>query len=113
MPVYEYACEDCGGFTAVRPMAEHRAPQPCPGCGVPAPRALLTAPAFSALPAATRQAHATNERSAHAPKTAAEYAAGKRHGPGCGCCGTGKSNAVKAPDGSKIFPAKRPWMISH
>jgi hypothetical protein len=38
---------------------------------------------------------------------------GKRHGAGCSCCSTGKSNAVKAPDGSKMFPTKRPWMISH
>jgi putative FmdB family regulatory protein len=111
MPVYEYACGDCGGFTAVRPMSQYREPQPCPGCGASAPRALLSAPAFSAMPAASRIAHATNERSAHAPRASAEV--GKRHGAGCSCCSTGKSNAVKAPDGSKMFPTKRPWMISH
>lgn len=111
MPVYEYACERCGGFAAARPMSQYREPQPCPGCGAPAPRALLTAPAFSAMPAAARVAHATNERSANAPRTSAET--GKGHGAGCGCCSGGRSSTVKTPDGAKAFPDKRPWMISH
>ena len=111
MPLYEYACGDCGGFTASNPLSKYREPQPCPGCGSMAERALLSAPALSTMPAATRTAHATNERSAHMPRTSAE--AGTRHGVGCSCCSTGKSNAVKAPDGSKMFPTKRPWMISH
>ncbi len=111
MPLYEYACDECGGFTATNSLSRYREPQPCPGCGSMAPRALLSAPALATMPAAARVAHATNERSAHAPRTSAEGA--HRHGPGCGCSGTGKSNAVKASDGSKTFPTKRPWMISH
>lgn len=111
MPTYEYACSHCGSFTAMRPMAQYREPQPCPGCGARAPRALLSAPAFTGMPAASRIAHATNERSAHAPRSSADV--GKRHGAGCSCCSTGKSNAVKGADGSRTFPTKRPWMISH
>ena len=111
MPLYEYACDVCGGFTASNPMSKYREPQPCPGCGLMAARALLTAPALATMPSSARVAHATNERSAHSPRTSAE--AGTRHGPGCSCCSTGKSNAVKGPDGSKTFPTKRPWMISH
>jgi putative FmdB family regulatory protein len=111
MPVYEYACDDCGGFSAANSMSQYLEPQPCPGCGSPAPRALLSAPALATMPATARVAHATNERSAHAPRTTADGV--HRHGPGCGCSGIGKSSAVKSPDGAKTFPTKRPWMISH
>jgi len=76
-----------------------------------APRALLSAPALATMPATSRIAHATNEKSAHAPRTSTD--GGHRHGPGCGWSGIGKSSAVKAPDGSKAFATKRPWMISH
>lgn len=112
MPLYEYACGDCGAFTATRPLSEYLAPQPCPGCGTAAPRALITAPAFSAVPGNVRKAHAINEQAAHAPRTSAEPAAA-RHKPGCGCCGVGRATAVKGRNGSTAFPAKRPWMISH
>ena len=109
MPIYEYECADCGGFTASRPLAQYREPQPCPDCGASAPRALLTAPAFAGMPSVTRQAHAINERSAHEPRSSAQG-----HGAGCGCCGGGKkSSAVTGADGSKTFPNRRPWMISH
>jgi putative FmdB family regulatory protein len=108
MPTYEYACPDCGGFTALRPMAQHHDPQPCPACGTPAARVIATAPAYAGMPAAARLAHATNERSAHEPRQSS------RHGAGCSCClGAGKSSAVRSPDGMKGFPTKPPWMISH
>jgi hypothetical protein len=94
----------------MRSMSESRAPQSCPDCGVPAPRVMLTAVAFAGMPAANRKAHAINERSAHEPKTSASL----RHKPGCGCCSPkSKSNSLTLPDGSKAFPSKRPWMISH
>jgi hypothetical protein len=32
-----------------------------------------------------------------------------RHPPSCGCC----SGAAKKAVGAKMFPGKRPWMISH
>ena len=84
MPVYEYMCDACGPFTEMRPMSEFDLPQPCETCGASAPRVILTAPNFSCLPASTRVAHATNERSRSAPKTLAEYKAS--HGANCGCC---------------------------
>jgi putative FmdB family regulatory protein len=111
MPTYEYECARHGAFEALRSMSEARAPQSCPDCGVLAPRVVLTAAAFAAMPAANRKAHAVNERSAHEPKTSASL----RHKPGCGCCSPriGKSNSLTLPDGTKAFPSKRPWMISH
>jgi putative FmdB family regulatory protein len=106
MPEYDYLCPDCGPFSAIRPMVEFNLPQPCEGCGRPAPRAMLTAPALSAMDAGRRNAFATNERSANSPTRA------KAHPSGCGCCSTG--GKLKAEGvGAKSFPGQRPWMISH
>jgi hypothetical protein len=55
------------------------------------------------MEAGLKAAHATNERSRHAPR--------RSHGPGCGCCAPKK--AAAAPAAAKGFPAARPWMISH
>ena len=110
MPAYDYLCGGCGPFTALRPMSEFQAPHPGATCGGPAPRAILTAPALSAMDAGRRRAHATNERSASAPAPSRG-----RHPTGCECCkprSPGLSaDAVAAP--AKSFPAARPWMISH
>jgi putative FmdB family regulatory protein len=114
MPVYEYLCGDCGPFTDMRPMAESDLPHDCPDCGTSAPRVILTAPNFSGLSAERRTAFATNERSANAPQSSAEYKA--RHGAGCSCCsGSSKKSRMtyKTKSGAKSFPTARPWMISH
>jgi putative FmdB family regulatory protein len=111
MPVYEYLCTKCSPFTVIRPMAECDLPSDCPTCGSSAPRVILTAPHCSTMPTATRLAHATNERSAHAPRSLVSLKAS--HGTGCACC-SGKSRMTKrGKDGSKSFPTSRPWMISH
>jgi putative FmdB family regulatory protein len=109
MPVYDYLCSDCGPFTDMRPMAECDLPSNCPACGVNAPRVILTPPHLTSMPAATRKAHAANERSAHEPRSLASS-----HGAGCACC-SGKPSRMtsRARNGSKSFPASRPWMISH
>lgn len=112
MPVYEYLCEGCGrDFALMRPMAQSGQAHACPGCGGEAQRALLSAPAVAGMAAGQRSAHAINERSAHEPKSSAQL--GHRHGPGCGCGGGLSTTTARAPDGSKHFPTKRPWMISH
>ncbi len=110
MPVYEYACAECGPFAALRPMAEYADPQSCPDCGSESPRVMLTAPMLAGMDAGRRTAFATNERSANEPKST------KKHGAGCGCCsGGGKKGRLTmyGKDGSKSFPTSRPWMISH
>ena len=112
MPVYDYECDSCGPFTTMRPMAQCEAPARCPRCGGKAPRAYLTAPYFSTMPADRRLAHATNEKSAHAPRLLSEL--GGQHGAGCSCCGSkSKRNMRRGKNGAKSFPASRPWMISH
>ena len=112
MPVYDYLCNECGPFTDMRPMAECDDPMDCPQCSAESPRAILTAPNFFCMPSDRRKAIATNERSAHAPKTLDQYKAS--HGPGCGCC-SGKAGRLvtKTKSGAKGFPTARPWMISH
>ncbi len=48
MPFYEYDCPTCGSFTAMRPMAQFRAPTECPRCGTSSPRQLMAAPQLAA-----------------------------------------------------------------
>ena len=105
MPVYDYACADCGAFTALRPMADFEAPCACPDCGAKAQRVILTAPALAGMDRARRIAAATNERSSSEPKSS------KSHAPGCGCCSGRKLSAPSSA--AKSFPSARPWMISH
>jgi len=109
MPTYEYLCRRCGPFEDDRPMDESGEPGTCPGCGRAAPRAFLSAPRLAGMSAELRLAHATNERSAHAPRAAKQGR--HRHGPNCGCgggkAGTGSRAAAKG------FPGRRPWMLSH
>ncbi len=81
MPIYDYDCQVCGPFTAMRSMAEFRDPFACPSCGIGAPRAALSAPGIAGMDPTRRSALASNERSASSqrPTKAA-------HPAGCGCC---------------------------
>jgi putative FmdB family regulatory protein len=113
MPIYEYLCKSCGPFNAMRPMAEYELPLACPRCDASAPRVLLTAPSLAGMPSELRLAHATNERSAHAPRTLSAMKG--MHGAGCACCSgkTSKRAVRRGRNGTKSFPTSRPWMISH
>ncbi|MBN9671952.1 FmdB family zinc ribbon protein [Roseibium aggregatum] len=124
MPVYDYLCTSCGPITASRPMSAHADPIECPACKQEAPRAILQAPHMSGLSPDSRNAHERNETARHAPKFSTKAdredrarETKKRHPAGCSCCsgtkGNFRSSAVYRPDGSKTFPSKRPWMISH
>jgi len=99
MPVYEYDCADCGGFTALRAISERDAPQPCSRCALPARRLIRTAPVFPGLAAAVRRAYAVNERAAHEPRRVSA-AANPAHDS------RPTEPAVRATCG-------RPWMIGH
>jgi putative FmdB family regulatory protein len=113
MPTYDYECSCCGPFEAIRTLAEYRDPQPCPQCGSASMRVHLGVAAFASMPSERRTAHAINERAAHEPKTASSM----KHGKGCSCCsGASKGlggKTVRTAEGAKLFPRKRPWMISH
>lgn len=115
MPTYDYACRDCGEFEALRSLAQRNDLCACPECGVPGERVFVRGPRLACLDTELRAAHETNERAANAPRSSRDGSYGRlRHPAGCGCCSTGRRGAtVKNADGSKGFPSKRPWMISH
>lgn len=110
MPTYDYQCEACGPFSAVRRISERDAAVACPECGTVTEQRLMCAPQLTALEQGTRLAHQRNEEAAHAPKHTRNG-----HGAGCSCCSSGlkKSRTVTAADGSKAMKGTRPWMISH
>jgi len=113
MPTYDYDCGRCGGFDAIRTLAQRDAPADCPACGAASPRVFVAAPRLALMAAGTRSAHQTNERARHEPKMSRDYQRLK-HPAGCGCCATGKRGAtLTGANGNKAFPSKRPWMISH
>ena len=126
MPLYDYLCTECGPFDMLRSLRE-RTQAPCPRCGTEAPQAVLHAPRLGLLTAGQRQAHAINERSAHAPRSSRDDAQGGsygrlRHPAGCGCCtlssGLGRSGSTAGsqasqPTGLRMKTGARPWMISH
>jgi putative FmdB family regulatory protein len=116
MPIYDFYCEACGPFAAMRSIAERDRPAHCPACSASAAR-MVSAPALSLMSGTRRNAYATNERAAHAPRHSSEMST--RHRPGCSCCSGAKLSLAGAsggtqPNGLKS-PAsgRRPWMISH
>lgn len=118
MPTYDYACSECGGFDAFRPLAQRNEPCACPACGVGAPRVFVSTPWLACTTPEQRRAFETNERAQHAPRSSRDGGDNYprlRHPSGCGCCSTSarRSATVTAPNGAKAFPGKRPWMISH
>ena len=113
MPTYDYACSGCGGFDAIRALAERDRPADCPACGKAAERVFIAAPGLRLLQAGTRNAIATNERASHEPTSSRDYTRLK-HPASCGCCSTaGRGATVTGANGNKAFPSRRPWMISH
>lgn len=83
-------------------------------------------PVLSTVQSRADQAAEAADRAAFAARKSARHA----HGPGCGCgsrtqagglftgenerdVATLKQQVIYLPDGSKVFPSQRPWMISH
>ena len=124
MPTYDYDCAACGGFDALRSLAQRNEPAACTACGAASPRVLAHAPHLACVSPEQRRAHDTNERARHEPRSSSrdgsEGTYGRmRHPAGCGCCSSNSGSSNKrsatytAPSGAKAFPTKRPWMISH
>jgi putative FmdB family regulatory protein len=72
MPVYDYRCADCGAFEATRRIAERDDALACPGCGAPAERITVCAPALGGA------------ASGDGDEGQGSY--GMRHTGGCLCC---------------------------
>lgn len=114
MPLYEYECEVCGVFTALKKVSEHRDPAMCEECGGVGLR-IISLPQLAILDKVKRSAHERNEKSAHEPSI-------KRRSS-CGCtgshtCKTSKSSfSQDKPVGMKFQmqtkKTARPWMLGH
>ena len=116
MPLYEYRCNDCGPFSAIRKMSESSLPAFCENCGGASKR-LISAPHFALLGQAQRIAHERNEKSAHEPRSMRRS--------NCGCTGNhtcktnAKSESVKqtGQEGAafqmQTRKTARPWMLEH
>jgi putative FmdB family regulatory protein len=101
MPIYQFYCENCGPFEQRRSFQEAGQPLECSRCGDPAMR-VFTPPSLYKTSAATRIAHARNEKSAHEPRV--EHRA--------------VSEEPSSTPHLHHHPAhqhgpKRPWMIGH
>lgn len=115
MPLYDYKCESCGTFSALRKMSESSDPMMCESCGEFAPR-IISAPKLALVDRSTRIAHERNEKSAHEPRSI--------HRSSCGCSGshTCKSTTSNAEQKSttkgnglsmQTKKTARPWMLGH
>ena len=130
MPVYDYKCPSHGVFNELASMDKAALPAVCPQCQSLSPRILMIPPEVLAMAPAKRAATARNEAAQHQPvissidsraekadRLAFQQKKQHRHSKQCGCSENHNSSlrqqAVLLPDGSKIFPSQRPWMISH
>lgn len=111
MPIYDFECASCGPFSVMRRIADREKPCRCPDCGTEGSR-VVSAPSLALMAGASRAAHATNERAAHAPRQSGSGPQ-LRHRPGCACCSGGGTKLAGAASGGLKRPAGRPWMISH
>ncbi|MBX2881371.1 MAG: zinc ribbon domain-containing protein [Granulosicoccus sp.] len=118
MPVYQYHCDSCGQFEKLVPMSQSRAFCECPDCHSRATRR-IAAPFLALVADNTRKGLERNERAQHEPVHSQHrhHNYGSKGGSKCGCSGQGgkkiSSTVASTPSGSKMFPTKRPWMISH
>jgi putative FmdB family regulatory protein len=134
MPIYDFKCAEHGLFHELVAMEKAGSASPCPQCGTQCMPVILVAPTVLAMSPESRQAHKTNEEARHNPIISSvdsraevddrkQFALKKGKQQGCGCSGHNsehrpeqsalKQQVVFLPDGSKVFPSQRPWMISH
>ncbi|MFK7889773.1 MAG: FmdB family zinc ribbon protein [Granulosicoccus sp.] len=114
VPVYQYSCQQCGCFDKSNPMSMARETAECPQCNEPSSR-YIAAPFLATSSRCSIKATSLNELAQNEPKHSSQLES--KHKPGCSCCG-GKSSSLagktmKNNAGDKMFPSKRPWMISH
>lgn len=133
MPLYDYKCREHGLFHELATMEMAGDPCPCPKCGVLSTRVVIIPPQILAMAKERKKRFEINEKAQHEPgvanaKILSEMNADKAHnvysGNSCHCNtihplqlnpnkGKLQQQLIYLPDGSKIFPSQRPWMISH
>lgn len=134
MPLYDYKCKEHGLFHELETMDRSGEPKTCPKCGTLCARVIIIPPEVLNMAPEKRKAMETNEAAQQQPIIStvdsraeatdrAAYAQKHGHSHQSGSCGCSsehqpKKSALKQqviflPDGSKVFPSQRPWMISH
>lgn len=133
MPLYDYKCREHGVFQELAPVAQGPEPCACPQCGSLSARVIVIPPQVLAMAPNQRKAKERQEQAKDGPlimtpeehrERERERQARARHKSGCGCHSPAKEvterdisalkqQVVYLPDGSKVFPSQRPWMISH
>lgn len=115
MPLYDYQCESCGTFSALRKMSESANPSECASCGEMAAR-IISAPHLALVSSSTRIAHERNEKASYEPRQT------KRSSCGCStdthsCKPISKQNASPTTKGHGLSmqtkKTARPWMLGH
>lgn len=107
MPLYDYACDDCGPFRDWQSMAQAEEPAVCPSCDGSAARS-VTAPFIANMNPHNRIAHQRNEKSAHEPKQVSRQQLDK--------VGAKRSQGQSCHHGhghAHSHSAGRPWMLGH
>jgi putative FmdB family regulatory protein len=119
MPIYDYRCEQCGEFSALRKMSESSLPCECEDCGELAPR-IISAPNLALMDGSSRSAHERNEKSAHAPRQARRSSCGCSGSHTCSTSNKETSNKETSNSANKgtglLMQTKktaRPWMLGH
>lgn len=114
MPLYDYQCESCGTFTALRKMSESANPTLCESCGEMAPR-IISAPHLALVSSSTRVAHERNEKAAHEPRQARRSSCGCTGSHSCKPASKEKDNSTTKGHGLSMQTKKtaRPWMLGH
>ena len=107
MPLYDYACSDCGPFREWQSMSAAAMPVDCPACGDTAPRA-ITAPFIANMNPHNRIAHQRNEKSADEPQVRSGKQvmnSGKKR--------SGSGHHRHGHHGHSHAHHGRPWMVGH
>ncbi|ACI94193.1 glutamine amidotransferase, class-II [Afipia carboxidovorans OM5] len=99
MPLYSYACEECGPFEGWAEMSEAEKAMCCPSCAAEAARMMAT-PHLSTMGSGLRRALSRSEKTASEPRVVS-----RKHLAGCGCalCAVRK----------KPTPIERRWSLGH
>lgn len=100
MPLYSYACEECGPFEGWAEMSEAEKAMCCPSCAAQAGRMMAT-PHLSMMTSGLRRALTRSEKTASEPRVVS-----REHLAGCGCalCASRKKTAT---------PIERRWSLGH
>lgn len=120
MPLYEYQCDECGIFSAIRKMSESSQSVICETCGGNSER-IISVPHFALLTNVRRIAYERNEKSAHAPQTMRRSSCGCTGSHTCSTTGKlngnkeemGKSNPQSSGFQMQTKRTARPWMLGH